>query len=300
MFNSIKNKISNFKRFNISKQNTKDRFNIGNRLMNKRGSMVVEAAIFLPIFIIGMITLGYLVKFNAVQENVFHSFADETGKLAAEASIKPYALNYKSRVINRVNDENNNGNNHIIKDVNVTNHWYRIPYNIPSQTDLVDVQTDIIAASIDYDISIGLPVRFINSIPASDTIVCRAFVGDQQTSSPMPFSDMEKDEDSELVWVFPKYGTKYHDENCSVIKNDPREQLLSSQIRNVYSPCKTCKPSDLRDGNLVYCFITGDVYHKGECSTVTKYVTSIQKDDAINRGYGACSKCGGTGGNKSE
>lgn len=242
--------------------------------------MVVEAAIFLPIFIIGMMTLGYLVKFNAAQENVFHSFADETGKLAAEATINPDFLTYKSRVVNRVNEENNN----VIKDAKVKNFLYRVPYIN---------QTDIIAASIDYDIDIKLPARFIKSVPASDTIVTRAFVGHEQSSSPMPFSEMEKSVDSETVWVFPKSGTRYHDEFCTYIKNDPREQILSSQIRGVFSPCKTCKPSKLRDGHLVYCFITSDIYHKGECSTVTKYVTAIEKTEATNRGYLPCSRCGG-------
>lgn len=243
--------------------------------------MVVEAAIFLPIFIIGIMTLGYLVKYIAVQENVFHSFADETSKLAAEAPINPNFISYKSRVANRVNDENKG----VIKDAKVKNYLYRIPHF---------KQTDIIAASVDYDINIGLPAKFIDSVPASDTIICRAFVGDQQPTSPMSFSEMEKSVDSEEVWVFPKAGSKYHAELCSYIEVHPRERLLTSQIRNVYSPCKSCKPSNLRDGNLVYCFITGNVYHKGECSTVTKYVTAIQKEDALNRGYTACSRCGGS------
>ena len=254
---------------------------IKNKLSDKKGSLVVEAAIFLPIFIIGMMTLGYLVKYNAVSENVFHSFADETGKIAAEASLNVTApIFYENEVKDRVKKEN--GNILIKPDIN---HFY---YKIPTT-----VSDNIISSSIDYDIDIGLPAKFIGSIPASDSIICRAFVGDEQSLNPMDFSEMEKSANSQTVWIFPKLGTRYHGENCSYIKIDPKERILSKTIKTKYNPCKACKPSNLRYGNLVYCFNTGNVYHKGECATVTKYVTSIEKEEASSRGYSACARCGG-------
>ncbi len=255
--------------------------NIKKVLVNKKGSLVVEAAIFLPIFIIGMMTLGYLVKFNAVQENVFHAFADETGRVAAEASLNIAApVFYENDVESRIQDENGNG----IKNTDIKSFRYRVP---------TLTNDNIVAASINYDIDIKLPAKFVDSIPVSDSVVCRAFVGDVQKTAPMPFSEMEKSVNSDTVWVFPMAGSRYHGELCSYIKNDPKERMLSRVIRNEYSPCKTCHPTDLSDGNLVYCFSTGKVYHKGECPTVTKYVTSLVKKEATNRGYSACSRCGG-------
>lgn len=254
---------------------------IKEKITNEKGSLVVEAAIFLPIFIIGMMTLGYLVKFNAIQENVFHSFADETGKVAAEASLNPTApLFYENDVEGRINEENDED----ILDTDVNSFRYRIP---------TLVNDNIISASIDYEIDIGLPAKFIDSIPVSDSIVCRAFVGDVHKIAPMPFTEMEKSVNSDTVWVFPMAGTKYHGEQCSYIKNDPKERLLTREIKNQYSPCKTCNPTDLGYGNLVYCFSTGHVYHKGECPTVTKYVTSMVKKEAESRGYSPCTRCGG-------
>ena len=254
--------------------------NIKHKLLNNRkGSLTVEAAIFLPLFIIGMMTLGYLVKFNAVQENVFHSFADETGSVAAHASISPPTF-YKNNVLSRVADENGSQ----IKNTKISNFRYR--------TSILN-NNELIAASIDYEIDVGLPSRFIKSIPASDTIICRAFVGQDQPVAPMPFSEMENSLQSETVWVFPMSGVRYHGENCSYIANEPKERLLSPLIKSSYSPCKLCKPSDLRYGNLVYCFSTGSVYHKGECVTIVKYVTAMEKEEAENRGYLACSRCGG-------
>ena len=248
-------------------------------LYNHNGSLTVEAAIFLPLFIIGMMTLGYLVKFNAVQENVFHSFADETGRIAAHASVN-YPAFYKNDVLDRIEDENGSQ----IKNTKIKNFRYRIP-TVKSN--------EVIASSIDYEIDIGLPAGFISTIPASDTVICRAFVGQEQTVAPMPFSEMENNVESETVWIFPRSGTRYHGENCSYIANDPKEYLLSQNIKSRYSSCKTCQPSNLREGALVYCFSTGNVYHKGTCTTVTKYVTSIEKAEAESKGYLACSRCGG-------
>ncbi len=212
---------------------------------------------------------------------MFHSFADETGRIAAEASLNtvppPF---YKNDVGNRLAEENGN----VIINTDVSNFKYRVPGY---------VNDELIAASVDYDINISLPARFIDKIPVSDTIVCRAFVGHEHDQAPMAFSEMEKNVVSDTVWVFPRSGTKYHGADCSFIKNYPMETILTGSVRGRYSPCEICDPGGLSDGNLVYCFNTGNVYHRGKCPTVTKYVTSMDRSEAEKRGYTACSRCGG-------
>jgi hypothetical protein len=112
----------------------------------------------------------------------------------------------------------------------------------------------------------------------------------------MTFEEMEEDDDSHLVWIFPRAGEKYHGEDCSYIKNEPREELLSGTVRRSYSPCALCKPGELGDGSLVYVFPkAGGAYHRGECYVVERYVISMSEDDAKGKGYSACSKCGGGG-----
>jgi len=253
-------------------------------LGERKGSLAVEAAIFLPIFIIGMLTIGYLVKFCAVQENVYHSFTDETGKVAAEAELYDIApVFYENDLKKRINEENGTE----IRDFDLSNFRYRIPtlgYD------------NIILATLDYDVDIRLPLRFIEKIPVSDSIVTRAFVGNEQNVEPMPFDEMEEELDSDTVWVFPISGSRYHMENCNYIVNEPKERMLTAALKNQYSPCKLCDPEDLSYGNLVYCFSTGSVYHKGACATVTKYVTAMEKKEAIDRGYTPCLRCGGSDG----
>ena len=73
---------------------------------SKRGSFTLEAAIFLPIFILSVLTIAYLIKLIAVQENAFHALADETEKVAAEAALMPYPLFFKGDVEKRIREEN--------------------------------------------------------------------------------------------------------------------------------------------------------------------------------------------------
>ena len=51
------------------------------------GSIAIETAIFLPLFIIGILTLGYLLKFCMVSEGVQHALSDESHRIMAEAVV---------------------------------------------------------------------------------------------------------------------------------------------------------------------------------------------------------------------
>jgi hypothetical protein len=252
-----------------------------------RGSLAVETAIFLPLFIIGVLTLGWLIRMTAISENVFHTLADETGVLAAEAKTPVGLPTYKSGLLKRIGDENGKD----VKKTKVTRIAYRVPF--------IDVtggkaHTNLIAASVSYETPILLPHIFASKLTVSDSVLCRAFVGTDNKDDKFPFDEMEKSDDGELVWVFPRAGARYHGETCAVIKNNPREVILSSQVRRKYDACKLCKPNSVSDGNLVYVFpAAGGAYHLGSCYIVERYVISISEQDAKEQGYTVCKRCGG-------
>ncbi|MDR0570911.1 MAG: hypothetical protein LBG71_06815 [Clostridiales Family XIII bacterium] len=248
---------------------------------SKRGSLIVETAIFLPIFIIGVLTVAYLLKVIAVQENVFHAFSDEMRNVAAEAEAIPYPLFFENDVKKRVLDENGDE----VEKLRLSELSYR--YGLGGETEQI-------RAALRYDVGVKLPKSVIGSIPVSDVIVCRAFVGARNSGAPMGAEGIEEKKDSVTVWIFPKSGTKYHKEDCTYVANHPKEMALNEGVRKKYGPCKLCKPKDLPNGSLVYCFTaSGEAYHRGDCSAVDKYVESIEKDDAEAKGYTACAKCGG-------
>lgn len=253
----------------------------GNYEFNKKGFLTVDAAIFLPIFIIGVLTFAYLIKFMSVQEAVFHSFTDEARVLSSESSRNPLAAPFfELKLKDRVYDENGSD----ISDVDLEHFLYLYPAH---------GMTDLISMDLNYDVNIKLPISFYKKLEVSESLLFRGFVGKKGNVDPLPFEEMEKEIESDLVWIFPRAGGRYHGENCTYITSEPRQMILSDQIRRKYEPCSTCDADCLPDGTLVYCFKTGASYHTGRCPIVDKYVISIEKEEAVRRGYTACSKCGG-------
>ncbi|MDR1028626.1 MAG: hypothetical protein LBL63_04325 [Clostridiales Family XIII bacterium] len=252
-----------------------------------RGSLGVETAIFLPLFILGLLTVGYLIKIASVEEKVFHATADETRLLAAQAAAPALSVTYARDLTERLNEEAGDD----IGDVTVGPVRYRMPgYGLKSGR----VYTDLIAVSVGYTINLKLPAVFKRSADAGNTVLCRAFVGRDDAAAVMPFDEMERDGDGRTVWIFPRAGTRYHGPDCSYIKNEPKELLLSASVRARYKPCELCKPNGVGDGNFVYCFsAAGEAYHLGNCFLVERYVIETGEEDAKERGYSACSKCGG-------
>ncbi|MDR0424144.1 MAG: hypothetical protein LBH39_01570 [Clostridiales Family XIII bacterium] len=248
---------------------------------SKKGSFTVEAAIFLPIFIIGILSIAYILKVIAIQENVFNSLSDEARNIAAEASIVPYPAFFNHDVAERVRAENGSE----IERFRISMFLYR--YGISDYTDQIRVTAD-------YDVKVKLPAAFVDRIPVSDTILCRAFVGKLNTSKPMDADEFKEEKESVTVWVFPRSGTKYHKEDCSYVKVYPKEVALNEGVRKKYEPCGICKPRELGNGSLVYCFQTsGEVFHRADCPVVERYVVSMEKEEAESRGYTPCSVCGG-------
>ena len=268
-------------------QSNRFKMNCGIRcIFSKRGSLAVETAIFVPLLLIGLLTLGYIIKLVSIEEKVFHSFADESHRVAAKWARIPM---YSGDVEARIEDENNG----FVKNPKMKT----IPL-LPAVSINIDgnfkVYSSIIAASLVYEADIPLLPIFKDSVTMSDTIVCRAWTGTNNKGDPMPFSEMEEDTDSDKVWIFPRAGAKYHDEDCGYIKNNYRETLLSPKVKSSYDPCELCKPNNAQNGTLVYCFPTsGEAYHLGSCYVVDRYVTPMSSESAKENNYTACSRCGG-------
>jgi hypothetical protein len=153
--------------------------------------------------------------------------------------------------------------------------------------------TDMISMDLNYEVNVKLPLPFLKTLPASESLLFRAFVGRKEPTDPLPFEEMETEKMSDPVWIFPRSGERYHGESCTYIVAEPKQTVMTGLVRRSYSPCTTCDSKELTDGSLVYCFRTGSVYHTGTCPTVDKYVIQVEREEATEKGYTACLKCGG-------
>ena len=68
----------------------------------KKGSITVEAAIILPMFIIAVLTISYTIKLIEAEECVINGVADEARHVAAYAYIEKTGLGVKPRIEKRI------------------------------------------------------------------------------------------------------------------------------------------------------------------------------------------------------
>lgn len=246
---------------------------------DERGSYTVETALFLPVFIIAVVSVGSVIRVIGVCENVNHTAVDETALIAAESYVKKTPAGDRTRILSRIEEEN--------KDLDLIRiKSYRYLYS-DGETD------DLISLGIKYRVSMNMPFAFRDGADLEQKWLTRGFTGARSPYEKMPFSEME-DDGSGLVWVFPESGQRYHGENCTYVKAHAREVILTAGIKSAYSPCHLCGAGDIPEGGIVYCFFSyGEAYHKADCRSVDRYTVQISRSEAEEKGYTPCSKCGG-------
>lgn len=246
----------------------------------KRGYYTVEAAIFLPIFIIAVMTIAYLIKVVGAAEITMHAATDEGRNAAAQAYVVKTGLGFAPSLENRILADSED-----VSQVQVSNLKYL--YSMKGKDGLISYQ-------INSRVDIRLPLQLYDGFDLEERILCRGWIGKSNTWAPLGFDAMEKSEDARTVWIFPRSGEKYHKGNCTYVSNTPSQLLLSKSLKNKYDSCELCHSEELESGSIVYCYEGyGEAYHRGSCVSVDKYVVKIQEEDARIKGYLPCTKCGG-------
>lgn len=249
--------------------------------IKNRGFITLEASIFLPVFIIGILTIAYLMKFIYAQENLLYSICDEAKLVSKNTYISRIAPLISVRIEDRLEKENVD-----VAWVQTTKFYYLYRWN---------GLDGLIRYEAEYWMDIKFPIKLYNGFIGSETVVFRGLIGNRRNGEGTPYEEMEKEQPSSRVWIFPSAGEKFHKRDCSYIIVLPTETILTDAVKKRYHACPICGTKKVDQGSLVYCFYkTGEAYHTGKCPTVDKYVLEIEKDTAVKKGYAPCSKCGGS------
>lgn len=247
---------------------------------SRKGSYTLEAAIFLPVFLIGILTIGYFIKVVGTAEMAVHGITDELRLYSSIAYTEKTGIAVPDAVEERVR-----GDCEAVDSVLISQFKY---LSKSGEND------GIITIAVTYNIPVPIPLELHSGISRQERVMCRGWIGQKGRDGPMGFSEMEKEGSSKTVWVFPRHGEKYHKKECTYVSNLPVQALLGRNIKNKYSPCKHCNAKDIQEGSLVYCFQKyGETYHKANCKHVKKYIVPMEEEDAKKKGYTPCSKCGG-------
>lgn len=255
-----------------------------------KGSIIVDAACCLPIFIIALCTILMLIAQTGVEDTVFHNMSE-----AVYASVTSFAglsdiddtKNERTLIYSAYSAALYKG---------LTEEW---PLKSASSVYINDFECDqeatlsdgsyidrLVSVDVNFRTKVPILAYFTDDIRSSRSVLFRPWVG--ESSGNTEFNGTQ-------VYIFPKRGEHYHNSNCSCLKNGEIQIILSKSIRRKYRSCSTCHSDQMTDGSSVFLMsgISG-VYHRKSCPCVNKAFESIALSDAQSMGYSPCSLCGGT------
>ncbi len=245
-----------------------------------KGFYTVEAAIFLPLVILSVLSLGYFMKVEGAWENCIHGAIDESALIASRSYDEVNAALIGPAVSKRINGDNPELDVMQLKEI-------RVMYQDMYGDDLTSFR---IFAVMDLD----LPLGFSREFTLDQGIKFRGFTGVVNDGLPMGKDGLENHAIQEPVWIFPNSGEKYHGESCTYVKAAATPAVLTSSIRKKYDSCGLCNSEGITLGELVFCFEGEDTaYHRSTCGSIVRNASMIDKREAVKKGYEPCTKCGG-------
>lgn len=243
-----------------------------------KGSMTVEAALTIPVFLFAVLCLIYLLEVQAIRISV-HSAAQGAAKNAATDIVTVPVLNvfkFKSDMVRMIGAERLEGS--IIQGGKS---------GLSCLGSLYYPSTGEIHVRISYKIRLPFPGFTDIGVRQKDTFIVKAWTGYTKP-------DVE-DEDGEIVYVTDS-GAVYHTNyQCSYLQLSIRflPSTVLSGIRNLsgarYRSCEKCVHGSAMAG--VYVTDSGNRYHNSlNCSGLKRSIRAVKKSKIY--GKAACSRCG--------
>ncbi|NLK73421.1 MAG: pilus assembly protein [Clostridiales bacterium] len=281
---------------------------------SEKGSVLVETAIILPIFILAVLTIGFIMRLYYVQEYMQHALADEVGRIAAEVYLNRKVFpNEAAKIIEEFTRMDNSVESLLLNRMESRlSEEQAIDLYFSQKPEMIDFRylfdgrhedyekhgiyflntDDLIDAAMACKVEIPFPLKFVDDICLVQYVVVRGWTGTERIENPMRFEEMLKSSASEIVYVFPRAGERYHEKTCIYITNYPVKKILTESIRKKYTACLICNAYNLENGMFAYVFEeSGEVFHCKECPLVDRYIISIEQEDAKAKGYTPCKKC---------
>lgn len=243
-----------------------------------RGSYTVEAAIMVPMLLLAMLTMGYFIKVEGTWENVMNGAADELHAAALKGYDGFSGTPPGSRIEKRI---------------------------LSDQPDLeeVDVSRSLIGSGLEEgvnayrirsEIRLAAPMGFGREFRLDAGIKYRSFIGRRSSAGGMGREELERDADASPVVIFPQMGERYHGESCTYVRASVEEKILTGELKAKYGACGLCGSADMPSGSVVYCFKgEGTAYHRASCRSIDRHTVTVDRTEAVEKGYTPCSKCGG-------
>jgi hypothetical protein len=263
----------------------------------KKGSLTIEAALVLPLFlffmVILMLPMGVMKEGRRIQ-TALEAAGEEVSRYAYVLHQLELGERLKATGINDFSEEFLDGLTeegillYVRKRVEGLVGFERLEStSFVRSSVLRDGETiDLI---MDYRVRIPFSVFGLSSIPMTARCCRRAWIGQEGGSSG------KTGQEDELVYI-GKASTRYHRQRtCHYLYNDIQE-IPFKEVENArnlsggkYKPCSRCGGFAEENGS-VYIMPSGERYHSDRnCSSIMAYVEVVPLSQV--RHLGACSYC---------
>lgn len=290
---------------------------------NLKGSLTLEAALVLPIFIFAILAFIYLLqalilhnnlqnaiteigldsaKYGYVYESIGNSFQNSDSANNQELSYKDDegvidstletlvaksidSIYFKTKLYYKL--DIGVANNSIIRNGFAGIHTYLSSYMEE------DDEVDII---LNYNLKLPLVFFNINDFQIVQRVKLKIWNGYRPPAKFSTASDDLEEQDEEIVFITPS-GNVYHiSRGCShislSIRSVPYEQVkdLRNKSGGRYTSCSICW-SNSKNESLVYITTSGDRYHKEKnCSGLKRTVIEVPISKVKDKSK--CKRCG--------
>lgn len=201
-------------------------------IKNKRGSYIVEGAMTLPFFIVAVISLALIIRIISVCEGITFSVTKEFRTLSIEKGITRRTTIPQARIYTKVLKDNFRLRNFQIK-------YFNDSYSENGIEDMLMIKTR-------SRLRVNHPLGIDGKIAFDFNFIARNYTGKKEEGKPLGEEAFKENADSHKVIIFPKYGIRFHRENCFYVtkkyKNEGNKTEMEREdaIRRGYSPCKVC------------------------------------------------------------
>lgn len=201
------------------------------KVNNKKGSLIVEASITLPIFFIVVLTLILVISIISSCNSIVYNESIELRDISLDS------LKYGK-----------------ISNLNIITLKNNINDSRTSDFKIKEFRNDYFDGDLDHLISIESKAKFYilnpldidSRVEFDSCVVARAFVGKYEDEEPLPLSRFLSDEKSQEVVIFPRYGIRYHKSSCRYVTQYRYDkeymeslEMYEAQLRG-YTPCLVC------------------------------------------------------------
>ena len=250
-----------------------------NDILNKKGSVTIEAAFGIPLFLFAALCLIWLIEIQSIKISITAA-AQSAAKSAAEDTAVIPVLNtikLKSDIVSLIGEDRINRS--IIRGGSS---------GISCWKSYVSPATGEMNIKVEYDIMVPIPVIGSPSASLEEEFTISSWNGRN--------NDQLGGENREIVYM-TENGSVYHEDyNCSYLRLSlryvPYEELGS--IRNEsggrYHACEKCVIGSAMTG--VYITENGNKYHNTLCcSGLKRTIYAVKRSET--GGMGGCSRCSG-------